>query len=90
MPARGVVTYWAAQALLRNGRLRLEQVVGVAAAALGQPKEDARSVVAAAFVALLRERYLERAPPCGLPPRPRTLHTKALPLQSTVSPLRPA
>ena len=75
----GVINDWGAQALLRNGRLRFDQIVGAAAAALGRPKEDARGDVAATFVALLRERYLERTPPCGLPPRPCTLHTKVLP-----------
>lgn len=78
-PHRGWSLVWSAQALLRNGRLRLDQVVGAAAAALGRPEQDARETVAAALVALVRERYVERAPPCGLPPRLRTLHTKVCP-----------
>ncbi|KAG2434127.1 hypothetical protein HXX76_007854 [Chlamydomonas incerta] len=55
--------------LLQEGRLRMDQVLGSVAARLGKALDkETRDSISNTFISLVQAHYVERSPPCTLPP----------------------
>ncbi|PNW72301.1 hypothetical protein CHLRE_16g673900v5 [Chlamydomonas reinhardtii] len=55
--------------LLQEGRLRMDQVLGSVAARLGKALDkETRDSISNTFISLVQAHYVERSPPCSLPP----------------------
>ncbi|KAG2453942.1 hypothetical protein HYH02_002145 [Chlamydomonas schloesseri] len=55
--------------LLQEGRLRMDQVLGSVAARLGKALDkETRDGISNTFISLVQAHYVERSPPCTLPP----------------------
>lgn len=54
--------------LLQEGRLRMDQILGSVAARMGQAQEEVADQIRNNFITLVQAHYVERSPPCTLPP----------------------
>ncbi|KXZ55574.1 hypothetical protein GPECTOR_2g1123 [Gonium pectorale] len=54
--------------LLQEGRLRMDQILGSVAARLGKPQVEVADTIRNTFISLVQGHYVERCPPCSLPP----------------------
>ncbi|KAG1677915.1 hypothetical protein FOA52_001333 [Chlamydomonas sp. UWO 241] len=60
--------------MLQCGRLTLDQLVSAVAGRLGQDRSECTERTRSVFMSLVQSHYIERAPPCSMPPPLRAPH----------------
>ncbi|MEW5301413.1 MAG: hypothetical protein WDW36_004273 [Sanguina aurantia] len=66
------------QQLQQNGRLRLDQLIPAVATKQNRPISEVGDTIRNTFISLVQAHYIERAPPCDLPPPSIRLHPGAV------------